>query len=63
MLDIDGTIKLTLDNAGHVYSIEIPGWELTLDNMVEDLIKPLMRAAGFSEESVRYAFNEEESDG
>ena len=60
MLDVNGTTKLTLDNAGHVYSIEIPGWELTLDSMVNELVKPLMMAAGFGEDNIMAAFNEED---
>ena len=53
--------KITLENRGYVYSIEVPGWELSVDVMVDELFKPLMRAAGFAEENVRSAFNEEES--
>jgi len=51
--------RITLENLGAIYSVEIPGWELTAKSIVEDLLKPLLRAAGFADGTVSDIFGEE----
>lgn len=51
----NATTKLMLIVGGErkrVYSVEVPGWELVLDDVINELVKPLLLAAGFAEQSV-----------
>jgi hypothetical protein len=39
--------KLILENENGQYSIEIPAVELDLDGLIENLIGPVLKAAGY----------------
>jgi len=51
----NATTRLVLEIGGErkrAYIIEIPGWELVLDDVINDLVRPLLFAAGFAEQAV-----------
>jgi hypothetical protein len=39
--------RCTLETEDGVYSIEVPKYGLSMDDMVQDILKPLLLAAGY----------------
>ena len=46
------TTKLTLENEHGTYTVEIPRTELNLEHMFDDLVMPVLYAAGYHPDSV-----------
>lgn len=44
--------NLTLTNMYGTYSITVPGGDQNLPSMIENLLKPVLKSAGFSEKQV-----------
>lgn len=44
--------KLTLEHEGRIYSALTPDDGLSLPTMIDDLIVPVLRAAGFDEHNI-----------
>jgi len=46
------TTKVTLENEHGTYSVEVKDIELTIDELIRNVIKPAILAAGYSEKLV-----------
>ena len=54
MIEAERT-RLTFEHEGREYSIELPFGGLTVHQFIEELVEPLLLAAGFQPESVNEA--------
>ena len=52
--------KITYENEYGTYSIEIPDGNLTISQMMEDLVIPVLLAAGYSKEVIDDYIGKEE---
>ena len=52
MTEIKGT-KLTLQSEYGAYSIHIPNEDMSIDDVMDDLVGPILRAAGYADESIQ----------
>ena len=50
---------LTLQNCDGTYTIEVPKEDLNIESVVDELIKPVLLAAGYHSKNVEEVFNGE----
>lgn len=52
--------KITFENEEGSYSISVPREGMTTDEVVESLLIPVLMAAGYGDDSIKHAFNNQD---
>lgn len=56
----DGPLRLTFEQYGRTYQITLPFSDISAGDFIDELVKPVMLAAGFHPDAVRELLDEEE---